>query len=119
MKVTNNPEHCSDESVTHNTAPVQVTRITLPPPRELVLGTLLAASILCNVFLYAYARDAKTLAWVTADSLQKFQSNELPVLQSRIDTAEELIKAYGLKESLNVDHYYQSGTSEKAAGSNR
>lgn len=82
------------------------------------MGTLLALSLLCNVFLYDYAKDAKTLAWVTADALQKFQTNQLPTLQSRIEAAEELTKAYGLKESL--EHYnHQPVTGEKAVGSDR
>lgn len=97
---------------------VNVNKITLPPTRDLILGTLLATSILCNFFLYAYAKDAKTLAWVTADALQKFQTTQLPTLQSRIDAAEELTKAYGLKESLEY-HYHQPSPSEKAVGSDR
>lgn len=101
-----NPDNCRDNSVHGNTAPILINRITLPPARDLIMGTLLATSILCNVFLYAYARDAKTMAWVTADALQKFQTSQLPALQSRIDTAEELIKAYGLKESVNVDNHH-------------
>lgn len=111
-------EHSPDESVRDNTAPVQVTRITLPPARDLVLGTLLGLALLCDVFLYAYAKDAKTQAWVTADALQKFQTTQLPELQSRIDTAEELAKAYGLKESL--EHYnHQSSTGEQTAPRDR
>lgn len=113
------PENCRDESVKGNTAPVQVTRITLPPARDLVMGTILAIALLGNIFLYAYAKDAKTTAWVTADALQKFQTEQLPELQSRINTAEELVKAYGLKESLNVDNHYQPGASPQAAGSDR
>ncbi len=113
-------EHSPDESV--HGAPhgnVNVNKITLPPPRDLIIGTLLAFSLLCNIFLYAYAKDAKTIALVANDALEKFMANQLPELKSRIEVAEELTKTYGLKESLNVDHHYQSSPGEKAVGSDR
>jgi hypothetical protein len=72
-------EQSPDESVRDNSGPVQVTRITLPPARDLVIGTLLAFSLLCNVFLYAYAKDAKTIAMLAADALHHhYQSGESP-----------------------------------------
>ena len=111
-------EQSPDESVRDNSGPVQVTRITLPPARDLVISTLLTFSLLCNVFLYAYAKDAKTIAMLAADALQKFQTTQLPELQSRINTAERLAEAYGLKESLE-HHHYQSGESPKAVASDR
>lgn len=93
-------EHSPNDSVSGNSAPVQVTRITLPPPRDLIIGTLLAFSLLCNIFLYAYAKDAKTIALVANDALEKFMANQLPELKSRIEVTEELTKTYGLKESI-------------------
>ena len=118
------PEHVEthtqapDESVRCEGGNVSVTRITLPPTRDLIIGTMLAFSLLCNIFLYAYAKDAKTIAMLAADALQKFQTNQLPELQSRINTAEKLAEAYGLKES-NEHYHYQSGESPKAVGSDR
>ena len=111
-------EHSPNESVHCDRGNVNVNRITLPPPRDLIVGTMLAFSLLCNIFLYAYAKDAKTIAMLASDALQKFQTNQLPELQSRINTAEKLAEAYGLKESL--EHYHhQSGESSKAVGSDR
>ena len=112
-------EHSPDESVHCEHGNVNVNRITLPPTRDLILGVMLSFSLLCNIFLYAYAKDAKTIAMLAADALQKFQTNQLPTLQSRIDAAEELTKAYGLKESLNVDYHHQSSTGEQAAQRDR
>lgn len=112
-------EHSPDESVHCDRGNVNVNRITLPPTRDLVMGTILAFSLLCNIFLYAYAKDAKTIAMLAADALQKFQTTQLPTLQSRIEVAEELTKAYGIKESSNVDYHHQSGESPKAVGSDR
>lgn len=112
-------EHSPDESVRCEGGNVNVNRITLPPPRDLIIGTMLAFSLLCNIFLYAYAKDAKTIAMLASDALQKFQTNQLPALQSRIEVAEELTKAYGIKESLNVNYHHQSGESPKAVGSDR
>ena len=108
-----------DESVSGNSAPVQVTRVTLPPARDLIMGTLLAFSLLCNIFLYAYAKDAKTIALVANDALEKFMANQLPELKSRIEVAEELAKINLEKESLNVDYHHQPGPGEKATGSDR
>lgn len=108
-------EHCQDDSVHGNQGPVQVTRITLPHTRDLVMGTLLAISILGNVFLYAYAKDAKTIAMLAAYDLKQFQTKDLPDLQAKISTAEELTKAYGLKESVDGYHHNQPVPGEKAA----
>lgn len=113
-------EHSPDESV-HGAeyGNVNVNRITLPPTRDLILGVLLAFSLLCNIFLYAYAKDAKTIAMLAADALQKFQTTQLPTLQSRIEVAEELIKYDRLKESTNVDYHHQSSTGEQATQRDR
>lgn len=112
-------EHSPDESVHCERGNVNVNRITLPPTRDLILGTLLAFSLLCNIFLYAYAKDAKTIAMLAADALQKFQTTQLPTLQSRIEVAEEFIKADRLKESLDEHYHHQSSTGEQAVRSDR
>lgn len=112
-------EHSPDESVKGNSAPVQVTRITLPSPRELILATLLAASLLGNFYTFEYARDVKTMAWVNADDLKKLQTHELPDLRSRIETAEKLVEVYGLKESLDVNYHHQPSASDSSAARDR
>lgn len=113
-------ENSPDESV--HGAPhgnVNVNRITLPPTRDLILGVMLSFSLLCNIFLYAYAKDAKTIAMLAADALQKFQTTQLPTLQARIDAAEELTKAYGLKESLEHYHHQPSASDSSTARDRR
>lgn len=112
-------EQSPDESVHCEHGNVNVNRITLPPTRDLILGTLLAFSLLCNIFLYAYAKDAKTVALLAMDALQKFQTTQLPTLQSRIEVAEEFIKSDRLKESLDEHYHHQSGTGESPAARDR
>jgi hypothetical protein len=92
------PTNSPDESVRATEgANVNINRITLPPARDLIMGTLLAVSILCNVFLFEYARDAKTQAWLAEDQIDKFMTNQYPSLLTRIEVTEALVNAYGMK----------------------
>lgn len=98
------PENSPDESVkceAYGTVNNNRIRITLPPPKDLILGFILALAFIMSLVSHLEARDAYTKAWLAEDQLNKFMTNQEPDLKSRIQVAEELIKAYGLEEKLN------------------
>jgi len=79
-------KNCSDESVHGNSAPIQITRFSLPKDaRELIIGTVVAISIVVNIVIFALYqstqrdladayKDIKTQVWVKQDKEEeKFQ----------------------------------------------
>lgn len=72
-------EQSPDESVHSNTAPVQITRFTLPKDaRELILAVVMAASLLAililSYLLHDAYKDIQTQIWLKQDKEEeKFQ----------------------------------------------
>lgn len=83
------PERCHDDSVTHNTAPVQITRFTLPKDaRDLIVATVCALSVLTNIWLWSKLHDAdkdiQTQIWLRDDALTKFEQGPYADLKSHV-----------------------------------
>lgn len=108
MKTQYHPEQCSDDSVTGNTAPIQVTRLTLPKDtRDLILATVTALSIATSIMMLclylssqrdleqAY-KDIKTQVWVKQDKeeekFQKFVAGPYAQLAGELRANEILFK---------------------------
>lgn len=92
MKVSNNPDHCTDESVTGNNAPVQITRFSLPKdPWQLITATILALSIAVNIWCAWIIRDVGTAKWLHDYDLNQFQMGEFRQLQREVDLDHALI----------------------------
>lgn len=87
------PEHCSDESVTGNTAPVQITRFTLPKDaRELIIAVVIALSLLTNLWLWSKLHDAdkdiQTQVWLRDDALTKFEQGPFADMKANVKALE-------------------------------
>lgn len=73
-----NMKHCSDDSVHGNSAPVQITRFSLPKDaREILISVVMAASVLTSLVLWSKLHDAEkdiqTQIWLRDDALTKFE----------------------------------------------
>lgn len=82
-------EHSPDESVHGNTAPVQITRFTLPKDaRELIIAVILAFSVLTNLWLWSKLHDAEkdiqTQVWLRDDALTKFEQGPYADLKAHV-----------------------------------
>jgi hypothetical protein len=95
------PEHCSDDSVHGNTAPVQIARFTLPKdPWQLGTAILLALSILVNVALFmAYRHTEQTVDLDRYDD-NTFINGRFSDLVAQVKADHELIQAYGLQKAV-------------------
>lgn len=91
------PDHSPDESINAGGS-VQVTRIGVPPAKDLILWFLVGVSLAGNVFNWYYSHDAKTQAWLAEDATEKLQSGPVADLRSQMQTNYALINAYGLRE---------------------
>lgn len=93
MKVSNNPEGCHDESVTGNSAPVQITRFTLPKDaRDLIIAIITALSVLTNLYLWGKVHDAdkdiQTQIWLRDDALTKFEQGPFADMKANVKALE-------------------------------
>ena len=85
------PEHGPD-AVHDNTAPVQITRFQMPQGRDLIFGTLLALSIVVNLWCLWIMRDIGTRKWLHDYDLNQFQMGEFRQLQREVDLDHALIE---------------------------
>lgn len=82
-------EQSPDESVRDNTAPVQITRLSLPKDaRELIIAVILAFSVLTNLLLWSKLHDAEkdiqTQVWLRDDALTKFQQGPFADIKAHV-----------------------------------
>lgn len=70
------------------------------PNRDLVIGLLLALSILVNVALIFAYRDQRTQEWVNQYDLTFFKTNDYAALKAEVAAHEKLINAWGLKAAV-------------------
>lgn len=90
-------EGSPDESVSGNTAPVQIVRFSLPKEtRELLIAVILAASILTNWLLWSKLHDAEkdiqTQVWLRDDALTKFEQGPFADTKAHVLALEMLYK---------------------------
>lgn len=83
------PDHCSDDSVRDNSAPVQIVRMSLPKEaRELILATVTALSVITSLWLWSKLHDAEkdiqTQIWVRDDALTKFEQGPYADLKAHV-----------------------------------
>jgi hypothetical protein len=91
----------SNDSIHGNSAPVQVTRFTLPKdPREIMVALLLALSISVNVWCISVIRDAGTEERLKQYNLDWFKTHEFSDLKAEVAVNQKLIEAYGLQKTL-------------------
>ena len=84
------PEHCSDDSVqASDNAHVNINRFTLPKDaRELIVGIILALSLLTNLWIWGKLHDAdkdiQTQVWLRDDALTKFEQGPFADLKAHV-----------------------------------
>jgi len=71
-------KNCSDDSVHGNSAPVQITRFSLPKDaREILVSVVMAISVITSLVLWSKLHDAEkdiqTQVWLRDDALTKFE----------------------------------------------
>ena len=86
-------KNCSDESVHGNTAPVQITRFSLPKDaRNIFVATAFALSIAVNIWCGWTIRDIGTRKWLHDYDLNQFQMGEFRNLQREVDLDHALLQ---------------------------
>jgi len=95
MNLLDSPDavHASDGS--H----VQSVRLTMPPAKDLMMGTILALSIVINIWLIYEYRDFRTQEWLKNNDLTFFKTNEYADLKAKVLSQESLINSYGLRQA--------------------
>src|ERR1700722_40044 len=95
MNLLDSPDavHASDGS--H----VQSVRLTMPPAKDLMMGTILALSIVINIWLIYEYRDFRTQEWLKNNDLTFFKTNEYADLNAKVLSQESLINSYGLRQA--------------------
>jgi hypothetical protein len=68
--------------------------------RDLIIGLLLALSILVNITLIFAYRDQRTQEWVNQYDLTFFKTNDYAALKADVAAHEKLINAWGLKAAV-------------------
>lgn len=87
------PERCTNDSVSGNNAPVQITRFSLPKdPWQLITATILALSIAVNIWCGWIIRDIGTAKWLHDYDLNQFQMGEFRQLQREVDIDHALVE---------------------------
>lgn len=71
-------KNCSDDSVHGNSAPVQITRFSLPKDaREIITSVVAAIAVITSLVLWSKLHDAEkdiqTQIWLRDDALTKFE----------------------------------------------
>jgi hypothetical protein len=95
------PEHCSDDSVHGNTAPVQIARFTVPKdPWQLWTAVLLALSILGNVVLFMTWKHTEQTVDLDRYDDNTFINGRFADLAAQVKADHDLIQAYGLQRAV-------------------